>query len=200
MSTIHSDAFTFNGPVTFGGAVTFADDPPSFILENITDLVVGDDLTVIDDATIGGDLSVTGASTLGAVACATLSVVTSLTVTGASIVGLHEHLTLDVANLSGTTTYGVPCPVAGVVTKIWSRLKGALSVGDATLTAAIGATPITNGVITIAQGGSAAGDIDSATPSAANTVAVGSDLNVTVGGSNGAVVGATVVFQIRRTA
>lgn len=129
-----------------------------------------------------------------------LTASTSLTVTGASIVGLHDHLTLDVANLSGTATYGIPSPVAGTVTKIWTRLKGALSVGDATLTAAIGATPITNGVVTIAESGSAAGDIDSATPSAANTVAVGSDLNVTVGGSNGSVVGATVVFQIRRSA
>lgn len=49
-------------------------------------------------------------------------------------------------------------------------------------------------------GGSAIGDIDSATPSAAKTVAVGSNLSVTVGGTNDAAVGATVIFTILPTA
>lgn len=137
---------------------------------------------------------------LAAASATALTASTSLTVTGASIVGLHEHLTVDVTDLSGTAVYGVPCPVAGTVTKVWSRLKAPLSSGDATLTSKIGSTGITNGVITITQSGSAIGDVDSATPSAANTVAVGDSLSVTVGGSNASAVGATVVFQIRRSA
>lgn len=118
---------------------------------------------------------------------------------GAAAVGGLVHLTLDVALLTGTTVYGLPCPVAGTVTKIWSRLKAPLTTGDATLTGKIGSTAITSGAITITQSGSAAGDIDSATPSAANTVAAGDSLSVTVGGSNGAAVGATVIFTIRVT-
>lgn len=118
----------------------------------------------------------------------------------ASIVGLTTTVTLDVGTLVGTGVYGVPCPVAGTVTLIQSRLKAPLTTGDATLTAKIGAVAITTGVITITQAASAIGDVDSCTPTAANTVAVGSNLSVTVGGTNDAVVGATVVFTILRSA
>lgn len=123
-----------------------------------------------------------------------------IVLTGVSVAGLDVHLTLDVGTLVGSTVYGLPCPVAGTVTAIRSRLKAALASGDATLTAKIGSTAITDGVITITQSGSAAGDVDVAGPTAANTVAIGDDLNVTVGGTNSNAVGATVVFTIRRSA
>lgn len=163
-------------------------------------LTVSTTSTLTGNVSCGAALAVTGATTLAAASATALTASTSLTVTGASIVGLHEHISVDVADLSGTAVYGIPCPVAGTVTKIWSRLKAPLSVGDATLTGKIGSTGITNGVITITQSGSAAGDVDSATPSAANTVALGDSLTVTVGGSNASAVGATVVFTIRRSA
>lgn len=124
----------------------------------------------------------------------------TLNVTAATLVGLTTTVTLDVGTLVGTGVYGVPCPVAGTVTLIQSRLKAPLTTGDATLTAKIGAVAITTGVITITQAASAIGDVDSCTPTAANTVAVGSNLSVTVGGTNDAVVGATVVFTILRSA
>lgn len=116
------------------------------------------------------------------------------------VVGLTTHVTVDVATLVGTGVYGAPSPVAGTVTKIQSRLKAPLTTGDATLTGKIGATAITGGALTITQSGSAIGDIDAADPTDANTVAVGSNLSVTVGGTNDAAVGATVVFTIRRSA
>lgn len=109
-------------------------------------------------------------------------------------------VTVDVASLVGTGVYGVACPFAGTVVKILSRLKAPLTTGSATLTPKIGATAITDGAITITQAASAIGDIDSATPSAANTVAEGSNLSVTVGGTNDAAVGATVTFIIKRSA
>lgn len=80
----------------------------------------------------------------------------------------------------------IVAPVAGNISKIYSVINGALETGNATLTAAIGATPVTSGVITITQADSAAGDVDSATPSAANTVAVGDVISITVGGTNDA--------------
>lgn len=123
-----------------------------------------------------------------------------VTLTGVSLVGLEDHIPVDVATLVGANVYGVPVPAAGVVTAIRSRLKGALATGDATLTAKIGSTAITDGVITITQSGSAAGDVDVAGPTAANTVAIGDSLSVTVGGTNSNAVGATVVFTIRRSA
>lgn len=80
----------------------------------------------------------------------------------------------------------VVSPVAGTIDKIYSVINGALTTGDATLTGKIGATAITNGAITVTQAGSAAGDVDSATPTALNTVAVGDVISVTVGGTNDA--------------
>jgi hypothetical protein len=78
----------------------------------------------------------------------------------------------------------VVSPVAGTIAKIFSVLNGALDAGDATLTGKIGSTAITGGVITIAESGSAAGDVDSATPSAAHTVAVGDVISLTGGGAS----------------
>ena len=101
-----------------------------------------------------------------------------------------------VDTLVGTGVYRVVAPVAGAVTKIWSILEGALTTGNATLTGKIGATAITGGVITITQAASAAGDVDSAAPTAANVVAEGDGLSVTVGGTNDAVVKARVLFEI----
>lgn len=98
--------------------------------------------------------------------------------------------------LDGTAAYRIPSPVAGTVTRITTILEGALTTGDATVTGRIGATPITGGAITITQAASAAGDVDSVTPSAANTVGVGADINLVVGGTNDASVTARAVIEI----
>lgn len=76
------------------------------------------------------------------------------------------------AALNGTGTTYMACPVAGKVTDIRTVLNGAVdSNGGPTLTFSINTTAITGGVVTIAAS-SAAGAIDSATPTAANTVAI----------------------------
>lgn len=124
----------------------------------------------------------------------------SLTLTSASIIGMKAYVQITATSLVGTTVYSVICPYAGTVTDIKSVLQGALTTGNATLTAKINATAITTGVLTITQAASAAGDIDSCTPSAARTVAAGDLLSWTVGGTNDAVVGATGYFEITRTA
>jgi hypothetical protein len=87
-------------------------------------------------------------------------------------------------------------PIAGTITKIRSVLNEPLATGDATLTGKIGANAITNGVITITQAGSAAGDVDEATPSAANTVAVGDVISFTGGGASTATSTSQVQVEI----
>lgn len=77
-----------------------------------------------------------------------------------------------------------------------SALAAALTTGDATITASINATPITDGAITITQSSSGAGDIDTATPSAANVIANGEALELTVGGTNDAAVFADVTVEL----
>lgn len=107
----------------------------------------------------------------------------------ASAAEINEYvLSLDVADGSADATYYLICPHAGTINKIWTVTDAAVSSADITVTANIGATPVTNGVVTIATAGSAAGDIDSATPSAANVVTAGAAINLVVagGGAGGA--------------
>ena len=96
-------------------------------------------------------------------------------------------LNIDIADGSAEATYYVVSPYAGTISKIYTVIHGVVSTADITLTGNIGATPITNGVVTIATAGSAAGDVDSATPTAANTVTAGQAINfvVTGGGAGG---------------
>jgi len=111
-------------------------------------------------------------------------------------------LTLDPISTkaSDAQVVRVVSPVAGTVDKIYSVLNAALATGDATLTAAINATPITSGVITITQAGSAAGDLDVATPSAAKTVAIGDVIKLTGGGASTATSTASVSLLITPSA
>lgn len=73
-------------------------------------------------------------------------------------------------------------PFAGDITKIYSVLDQAIAGGDVLLTPKIDGTVITNGDITITQSGSAGGDVDSSTPSAANTLTAGQALEVVCDG------------------
>ena len=65
-----------------------------------------------------------------------------------------------------------------------TAIDGALTVGDATITASISGVGVTDGVITITQSSSAAGDVDTATPTALKTLAAGAVLELTAGGTN----------------
>lgn len=98
-----------------------------------------------------------------------------------------KYLTVDIADLSAEASYFVVSPVAGDISKLFSVIDGAVSTADVTVTARIGGVAVTNGVLTIATSGSAAGDVDIATPTAARTVAAGGaiELLVTGGGSGG---------------
>jgi hypothetical protein len=106
-----------------------------------------------------------------------------------------DLLVADLTSASGLIYYKVS-PVAGTIKKIYSVINGALTVGDATLTGKIGATAITNGVITITQAGSAAGDVDVATPTALNVVAIEDYISITVGGTNTAAKTAQISIYI----
>lgn len=144
----------------------------------------GDELVVASGGTLtiesGGVLSVNGSTVT-----AELAAIDGVTATSTE---LNEYtLALDIADGSAEAVYYVVCPHAGTINRIWSVIDGAVSTADITITAAIGATPVTNGVVTIATASSAAGDIDSATPTAANTVTAGQAINLTVtgGGAGG---------------
>ncbi|MCK5602296.1 hypothetical protein KAR91_10515 [Candidatus Pacearchaeota archaeon] len=98
-------------------------------------------------------------------------------------------LNVRMDDISTADTVYIASPVAGTIQSISTVIDGAITTGDAVLTASIAAAAITGGVVTIANAGSAAGDVDSVSPSAANVVAVGDQINVaTDGGSTNTVV------------
>jgi hypothetical protein len=132
---------------------------------------------------VGSTLSLDG----DLVAANNLSDVASAATSRSNIGANKVALSVRATNLKGAdaVVYGIVSPVAGTIAKIHSVLKGAaLATGNATLTGKIGGVAITSGVVTITQAGSAIGDKDDATPSAANVVAAGDEIQFLVGGTN----------------
>ncbi|MGB4299218.1 MAG: hypothetical protein WBK32_06330 [Candidatus Saccharicenans sp.] len=91
-------------------------------------------------------------------------------------------LSLDIADGSADADYFLVSPHAGAISKIYSVIDGPVGTADITITASIGTTSVTGGVVTIATANSAAGDVDVATPSAANVVTAGQAIKLAVAG------------------
>lgn len=94
---------------------------------------------------------------------------------------------MSVADLTSASAlvYEAVAPKAFDIEYAFSILEGgALAVGNATIQLAIGAVDVTDGLITIAQASSAAGDVDDCVPSAAKSGAAGARIKATVGGTN----------------
>ena len=108
-------------------------------------------------------------------------------------------LTGEIADLSTAGQIYIPIPdeFDGEVVEIRTVINNAISVADATVTAKIGGTAMTGGVITVGYDGSAAGDVDTCRPYAANTVRAGQAIEIeTDGGSTTACkVGVSVVIR-----
>ncbi len=110
--------------------------------------------------------------------------------------GSHTWTTMGVANLTGLNNANrvyiqgaindistaqsvfVPCPLAGTIVGVISVLQGAIATTDGDVRLRIGGTPVTDSDITIANASSAAGDVDTSTPTAANTVTANSAIEI----------------------
>ena len=107
-------------------------------------------------------------------------------------------IALQVTLGTAATAY-VVVPWDGKLISVYSVIDAVLTGADETLTLKnnAGAT-MTGGTITITQSGSAAGDIDSVTPSANNTFVAGEMMQIAIGGENGAAAADTLslVFQV----
>ena len=101
-------------------------------------------------------------------------------------------------DISSATVSRVVVPQwgAGNITRITTVINGTIATADAVLTASIATTAITNGAVTIAYSGSAAGDADSATPTALNVVAAGDVLKVVSGAASTNTILADICFEI----
>ena len=107
-------------------------------------------------------------------------------------------LTSTIADISTASSTFVPVPDGGKVIKIFTALQGAIGTANGGITFEIGGTAITGGGITVTQSGSAAGDVDTATPTAANRVEEGGSIEMITDGSSSNTIKLVVTFVIRR--
>lgn len=107
---------------------------------------------------------------------------------------------LDIVSLNTVTAYHVISPFAGTISHIVTVIDSAIATADTTITTSIGGTNVTNGVVTIAYSGSAAGDTDIATPTALNTVTEHQAIKLTVNGASTGAARCHVQIHIQRTA
>lgn len=109
-------------------------------------------------------------------------------------------ITAEIADVSTAGQCYVVVPDDGEVISIRTVLHNAITVANATLTAKINGTAITGGTITVTQSGSAAGDVDSCTPTGANKVKAGDALELETNGGSTTTAALGVTFHIRRMA
>ena len=96
--------------------------------------------------------------------------------------GLNKGaITVEMNDVTTAETVYVVMPRACTVNKIWSVILNAFITADNVVTASNHAGS-SMGTITITQSGSAAGDVDSLTPSSNNTFAAGERLKLTSDG------------------
>ena len=112
---------------------------------------------------------------------------------------LNDYLlTGKMTTISTAGSYFVTAPDGGQIIKIYTSIKNAITSADAGLSFEIAGTAVTDGGITVTQSGSAAGDVDSATPSAANYVAEGQAIEMITDGASSTACECEVTFVIRR--
>jgi len=90
-------------------------------------------------------------------------------------------LTVPIVSIAAATSHFVAAPVAGNIILLQTAIEG-VAQADTAISLEIGGVAVTDSALTITASGSAAGDVDSSTPSAANTVAVGDTIEVICGG------------------
>lgn len=117
-------------------------------------------------------------------------------ISGAGAVALTEHaaVTQNViqeipmsrisTKASDAEVFRFVANFAGSITRLRSVLNNALATGNATIQAAINGVNVTGGLLTLVQAGSAAGNVASATPTAANTFVAGDVITLTVAGAS----------------
>jgi hypothetical protein len=106
------------------------------------------------------------------------------------------YFATDIIDISTASSVDIASPVNGTITKIQTCINGAITVADAIITSSIDGVAITDGAITIAFTGSAAGTVDVANPTAANSVLLGNNIRFVTDGGSTDVIKATIMIEI----
>ena len=109
------------------------------------------------------------------------------------------YLQLELDDISTASSTWIPSPCTGTISKIQTILHGAISGSDSVITCELNGTLVTSSSITVAQSSSAAGDVDSSTPSGANTLAVGTKIEIITSGASTNAIRLSIVLTITPT-
>jgi len=101
-------------------------------------------------------------------------------------------------DITDVADFYVVAPFACVIEKMYSVISGAIGGADKTFTLSIDGTPVTSGAITVAYSESAAGDVESCTPSANNTASAGEAIKIAAAGASTGTVSARLTLVIRQ--
>ena len=107
-------------------------------------------------------------------------------------------VTSKITTISTAGSTFVPIPDGGRVIKIITSIKNAITTADAALTWEIGGVAMTGSAITVTQSGSAAGDVDTSEPTAANNVEQDGTIEIITDGASTNANVLYVTFVIRR--
>lgn len=113
--------------------------------------------------------------------------------------GNMVYLTQRILDAGTASSIWVASPVAGVIRKVSTILHAAISGADEVVTMEVNGTAVDGLSITIANSGSAAGDVDSDTPTyghASTVVAVGDKLEIINSGASTGTALVTVLLEI----
>lgn len=108
----------------------------------------------------------------------------------------NRFLTVEIDDISTAGQKFVVPGFAGRIKKIWSVINGAIATADADLTAKIGGTAVTGGLITVATSSSAAGDVDFATPTAKNSFTDGDAIEIETDGASTNTVAVVITLEL----
>lgn len=109
--------------------------------------------------------------------------------------GSPVYVSGQIADISTAGQTWLVSPIAGLVTKVYGVLQGAITGADATLTVK-DKDGNSMGTITVANASSAAGDVDSLTPAANNDVAAGDAIEIETDGGSTNVVIESIIIEI----
>jgi len=105
-------------------------------------------------------------------------------------------LTVTMADVSAPSSVWVVSPWNGYIKEIYTVINEAITGADTVITVEIGGVEVTGSSITIANGSSAAGDVDSAFPTALNYVLKGQAIEVLTSGASSTTAIGTITLLI----
>jgi len=105
-------------------------------------------------------------------------------------------VTVPIGDVSSAGSVFVTPGVAGTIVKFGNVIDAAITVADAGLTLEIGGTLVTGSAITIANAGSAAGDVDQVTPTALNVITASEAIEIVKDGLSSTASNGVVTLEI----